>query len=153
MAERTLSVVGLGVLASWLTVLAWTWNTIPSRVPMHFGVSGRADAWGDRATSLLLPAVGTVLYAVMSVLERFPHTYNYPVRVTEQNAATLYRLGRWLVLSTKLFLVCTFAFISYTSVCVARGEALGLSPWFLPALILPLFVVTGVFMYRMWRAK
>jgi hypothetical protein len=57
------------------------------------------------------------------------------------------------VLSIKLSLVCTFAFLSYMSVCVARGDAVGLGPWFAPALILPLFAVTGVLVFRMWRAK
>jgi hypothetical protein len=151
--EHVAQATAFVVLALWLAYIARVWGSLPERVPVHFGPSGRVDAWGGRSSMLLLPLVGTTLYVVSTALERFPHIYNYPVRVTDQNAATLYLLGRKLVLGIKLILVSSFAYLSCASVHVARGEAAGLSPWFLPALLVPLFAFTGSGMLRMFRTR
>ena len=152
-AERALEAVGLLLLLGWLAYTASVWSTLPERVPTHFGVSGAVDAWGGRLSVLILPLVGSSLYLVLSVLQRFPRFYNYPVRVTAQNAATLYRLGRQLLLWVKVLTTCTLAFLFGTIVSVARGETPGLTPLFVPLLLLPLIGVTSVLVLRMRRAK
>jgi uncharacterized membrane protein len=39
---------------------------LPERVPIHFGFSGKPDAWGARPTIWLLPALALVMYAVLT---------------------------------------------------------------------------------------
>ena len=141
------------VLVLWLTYVAQAWSSLPERVPVHFGPHGQVDRWGGRSNMLLLPVLGTISYALFSLLERVPHIYNYPVRVTEQNAAELYLAGRRLLLGVKLILVSSFAYLFYASVHVARGEADALSPWFVPALLVPLLAVTATGMLKMMRAR
>ena len=94
-----------------------------------------------------------LLYLGLSLVERFPHTYNYPIVVTEQNAPRLYVFGRQVVLALKVIAIGSLTFVFHTSVQVARGEATGLSAWFLPASLGSLVAVLGVMMVRMLRMR
>jgi len=33
--------------------LAWVWNTLPDRVPIHFDINGNVNGWGGRDTELI----------------------------------------------------------------------------------------------------
>jgi uncharacterized membrane protein len=131
----------------------YVWPSVPAMVPRHFGFDGTPDAWGERGGMLVLPIVGLVMYVSLSVLERFPHIYNYPVAVTNQNARELYTLGRRWLSVTKTILTASLGFAFYATVQTARGELRGLSQWYLPVLLLTLSAVTGIVLVRMWRAK
>jgi uncharacterized membrane protein len=151
--ERALTAAGAIVLISWIAFAVAVWRDIPARVPVHFGASGLPDAWGDRAGLLLLLVIGVVLFAALSVVERLPQLANYPVTVTPENAQTLYRLGRQLILTLRLTTTCIFAYIFWASVRVAQGQARGLSIWFLPATLLVVGGTIGIIVPKMLRLK
>jgi hypothetical protein len=151
-SERVAEIASGLLLGVFVAFAAVTVPRLSEKVPIHRGADGSPDAWGSPSTLLLLPALAVVLYVGLSVLQRFPHFYNYPTSVTRENAAALYRKGRQFVLGAKLFVVALFAFIFYGSVSPALdgGEAMG--PWFLPVVLVALFALLGVFIVRMRRA-
>ena len=151
--ERALTAAGAVVLVSWIAFAVAVWGKIPARVPVHFGASGLPDAWGDRPSLLLLPVIGVVLFAVLSVVERIPQLANYPVAVTPENAKALYRLGRQLVATLRLTMTSILAYIFWASVRVAQGEARGLSAWFLPATLIAIGGTIALFVPKMYRLK
>lgn len=59
----------LAVLAMFAVTLA-AWESLPERVPTHWGVSGEPDAWGSRGTLFILPMTGVFLWGVFTVLPR-----------------------------------------------------------------------------------
>ena len=70
--RKTIEVLALLVLAylSWITF--WALNgadRLPDRVPTHFDISGRPNAWGSPGMLWILPAVGLGLYLLMTLLE------------------------------------------------------------------------------------
>src|SRR5690349_21757430 len=79
--DYALEATGALLLALFLIVAAG-WRELPERVPIHFGVDGNADAWGNRLSSLMLPLIAVVLYGFLTALSRFPHAFNYPVPIT-----------------------------------------------------------------------
>ena len=72
----------IAILLAVLIILRF-WDVLPDRIPIHFGFSRQPDAWGDKLTIWLLPAVGTILFMVLAAVSRYPHTFNYPVRITD----------------------------------------------------------------------
>ena len=70
-------VAGIGILFT-VIMLVITWPQIPNTVPTHFGASGIADSWGSKMSLLLLPTIVIFLYVMLTVVSRFPHTFNYP---------------------------------------------------------------------------
>jgi uncharacterized membrane protein len=64
-------VIGLvPLLLSWLFG-AWVYGRLPERVPIHWGLHGEVDGWGNRFVgAFLLPIMLTVISGVMLALSR-----------------------------------------------------------------------------------
>jgi len=152
-AERALQVVAGGALVTLLAYALRVWPELPTTVPTHFGFSGAPDAWGGRSGLLVLPVVATLLFVVLTVLERVPHVYNYPVEVTATNAARLYALGRRLILSIKLILVAALGLIFFGAAQVALGKATALPGWLLPLILGSIAGVVVVTIVKMSRTR
>lgn len=135
-----------------LLILAAYWSELPERVPRHFGLTGEADAWGGRGWLLPPPVVSLGLLLLLGWLERFPHRFNYPWRITEENARRQYRLARelleWLAAISAWF----FAAISLEQCHVALEGAALLGGWLVPAGLGALFLALGIYLVRARRA-
>jgi uncharacterized membrane protein len=133
-----------------ICILAITaYQSLPEIIPTHYGIKGQADDWGSKATIFILPVISLVLIIGMSVLSRFPHIFNYPVKVTEENAWQLYSRGTLLMRIIKVLIVILFLFIEWRICDVPENNQLPI--WFLPVvLIIPVilpvimaFIMTG----------
>lgn len=66
--DRTITVIdaaaALVLLLGWWVALA-NYSTLPSRIPTHFNFKGQADNYGPPWMILLLPAISTVVCAVI----------------------------------------------------------------------------------------
>jgi len=64
--------------------LAYIWNSLPERVPTHFGEGGNADDWSSKTSLLLIPgAIGIGNYLLMlliPLLTQKAHWIYYRVR-------------------------------------------------------------------------
>src|SRR5262245_62410693 len=56
-----LSVVAL-ILGWWIALSVYP--RLPEQVPVHFGLTGKADRWGGRWMIFLIPLVSTVIFAL-----------------------------------------------------------------------------------------
>lgn len=101
-AALVLTAVGVGVVAV-------RYPSLPPVVPTHFDALGRPDAFGPRSSVLGLCGLWVVLLLGLVALSRRPRAMNYPVPVTEENAARLYRVGERTVVATALATALTFA--------------------------------------------
>lgn len=122
------------------------WGQITEPVPTHFGFDGQADAWGSKNSLLLLPIVSLGLYILLTVVEFFPNTWNFPVQATEENRDGLISLSLDMLIMLKLMvLVCYFG-INYCSLA-----ATSIPVWFLPSALLVLFGSIWITIYKMIR--
>jgi len=125
-----------GVGLVWTVGLVlFSYASLPSSVPTHFGLGGEPDGWGPRWMMFILPAVGLVLYVVLTIMGRIPHRLNYPWAVTEANALRQYRLVRAFLGLLKMEVVLFFGYVKFTAIRVAMGNAPGLGPAFLPLFV------------------
>ena len=138
------------LLSQFLIVLA-AWPEIPDQVPRHFDASGQADAWGAKATLLLLPAVNLVVFAMMTVVSRFPHISSLPIKVTAVNARRVYRLVRFQTIWLKAIIALVLAYMSWRTIEQARGGAQGLGIGFLPLTTLAVGSAVAWFYFELRR--
>jgi len=142
----------IAILVSILLIVEF-WGVLPDRIPIHFGFRGLADAWGDKMTIWMLPTVATVIFVVLTAVSRYPHTFNYPVRITEQNARRQYLLGRSLLVWLKAEICWLFAFIVRQQILVALGNAQRFSIELVFGIILLIFATVGVYFVRAYLAR
>ena len=114
-------------------------KTLPETIPVHFNASGQPDGYGSRSTLFLLPAIGAIMYLLMTIVEAYPHIYNFPVAITQENAPVQYRIATRLIRILKTVILVTFSFISFQTIKTATGGATGLGKAFLPVFLLLTF--------------
>jgi cytochrome bd-type quinol oxidase subunit 2 len=143
-----------------LTALLWQTyaalhgaNRLPDRIPTHFDLAGNPNAWGPSGMLLTLPAVAMFLYLSISLVSRYPNSFNYPVRVTAQNRLRLQAIALNMVAFLKAETLCLFALLQYYTLQAARSERLGLPPWLMFAAIALVFLTMGYHVYAMRRAR
>lgn len=151
--ERLLQGISAGALAANAIILIMKWNSFPGKIPSHFGVSGEADAWSGKGTLVSLPVTCLVLYALITLLERYPHIFNYVVEITEQNAEYQYRNARCMMIWLKTELILVFSYIEWIMIQTALQKANGLGNSFLPVYLVVLLVTMGYFISRMFKNK
>ena len=133
-------------LLGWIILLAlWAltithYSTLPDTIPTHFNAAGEADGFGSKASIIGLPFIATLLFIGLTVLNRYPHIFNYPSPVTQDNALRLYTLATRMLRYLKLILVVVFGGIGFMTVQHATGKAAGLGVWFLPLTLVLTFI-------------
>jgi len=108
---------------------------LPETIPTHYGFSGTPDAFGSKYTYIILPLIGTVLFFLLTVLNRYPWIFNYPSAITSENAPVKYRNATRALRLLKLFIQLIFFGIQLFTIFVALHQLNGLGWWFLPLVI------------------
>ncbi len=111
-----LEIMCIILLGGIIIALVMAWPTLPDRVPTHYTFNGQADAWGSKGTILIIPITCVLLYVGMSVIEKFPNVWNTGVRITDKNRQAVYLQLKNLLVTLKLSLVLTFAYITFAEI-------------------------------------
>ncbi|MEG4274621.1 MULTISPECIES: DUF1648 domain-containing protein [unclassified Microcoleus] len=129
------------------------WAVLPDRIPIHFGLGGLADAWGDKLTIWIVPAVAAILFAVLTAVSRYPHTFNYPVRITSENARRQYLLARGLLVCLKAQMCWLLAFVVRQQILVALGNAQRFSMELVWGIVVLILATVGVYLVKAYSAR
>ncbi|PYG89954.1 uncharacterized protein DUF1648 [Ruminiclostridium sufflavum DSM 19573] len=132
---------------------AFSWPNLPDTVPVHFGFSGQADGYGNKSSLLFLLPVILILYTGLSLLQKFPHIYNYIVEITQKNALTQYTCAIRMMRVLKLIIVIIFSYIQFQSIRAASTGTTSLGLWFLPVVLVLLFGTLGFYLKASVRNK
>jgi len=129
------------------------WNKIPTKIPTHFGFSGKPDSWGSRNAILILPIVGSLIYILLSTISKFSQYFNYTVDITEENAERQYQNARTFMTWMTMEITAVFLYLEWESIHVAMGKFTSLGVWFLPIFLIALFGTLGFYINKMFKLK
>ncbi len=147
------------MMLGWIALIALWWLTLtryhglPNVIPTHYDAMGKIDAYGGKHTVFILPAIGTFLFLAIAVLNNFPQLFNYPIEITAENALRQYTNATRLLRLLQLMLVLVFLFIQFKTMKAASGGASGLGVWFLPTVLVCVFVPVAYFVARSLQNK
>lgn len=122
-------------------------------IPIHYNAAGQTDGWGNRSFLFSLPVAAIVFYAGMSIGERFYTRFNFPVKLTEENADALYKLGVRLMRFLKFWIILIFAYLNISSYTAATAKGIGMSGMVMAALLAVMFIALFFFMMKMARCR
>ncbi|HNX85393.1 MAG TPA: DUF1648 domain-containing protein [Bacteroidales bacterium] len=133
----------LGLLA-FVGTMVYFFPRLPGRIPSHFDAAGYPDEWDGKSSLWGLAAIAFFIYTLLTLLNLIPHRFNFPVRITPNNALRQYTMAIRLVRYLKGTLVWMFFYIQWSILRVALFNSSGMGEWFLPVTIviflLPLIV-------------
>lgn len=138
----------VGIFVS-IGLVIQSWSLLPATIPVHFGWSGRPDAWGHKILIGLLPVLGFVFNSVFFVLAGYPHTFNYPVTITAENARIQYRLARGLLAWMKVEIIGLFTLLLWQQIQVAIGKTEQIN---MAGVLIAFVILLGTIGFYLWRA-
>lgn len=141
-----------GFILMWILVLT-QYSSLPDKIPTHFNASGRADGYGSKPSFFIAPAIGTLMFLLLTILNRYPYLFNYPVNITEENAHRQYSNATRLMRYLKFSLTLTFLLITWGTVQTASGKSNGLGAWLLPLTMSLNLIPTLYFAIKSYRLK
>ncbi|NER16145.1 DUF1648 domain-containing protein [Spongiivirga citrea] len=143
-----LETLGLAFIIIILVLPIVYYNQLPEKIPTHFGADGTADDFGSKSSIWLLPILGTVMFFGLFMLNKYPHIFNYPQKITAENAKKQYQNATKLIRFLNTSIALVFAYITYSTINVAIGKQSGLGSYFLIAFLVLIFIPIFYFLYR-----
>ena len=143
-------IIGLLTL---IVLPVYFYNDLPAQIPKHFNASGSVDSYGDRKIIWLLPTVGLFLYVGLTFLAKAPFAFNYPVKVTDENAKKLYTLGARTIRILKVIVILSFVFLNYKTIAIALNRSSEISKFYLPVFLFVILAFTVTMIFKMIKTR
>ena len=130
--DKIIEGLALVFLAALFVLPLLYYNQLPERMPIHFNAAGEPDGYSDKNSIWLLPAVGLFTFLLFTFVNKMkPSNFNYPTKITPENAESKYRNTLLMLRWMKLAIMILFVYLVWMSIQVGLGEAEGLHPWFI----------------------
>ncbi len=100
---------------------AMKFNLLPDTIPTHFNFQGEADSYGSKYMIWLLPLLGLFSYITFKYISTIPHKFNYPTKITEENAPTKYRQALNMMSFINLATIIIFSYLTLNTILIASG--------------------------------
>ncbi|HWE84790.1 MAG TPA: DUF1648 domain-containing protein [Terracidiphilus sp.] len=144
--RATLQLAALAALVAMWALTAWAVagsHPLPARIPTHFDLAGNPNGWGTPGMLWLLPVIATVIVGLMSLVARYPRSFNYPVRVTPVTRPRLEAISLDMIARLCMELAGLMLWIQYAIIQAARSGRNSLSPLIVPIAILVVLATVG----------
>ena len=146
--DKTFEILGwISMLAIWVLTIS-NYRNLPDTIPIHYNVAGQADGFGGKGNILALPLVATILFVGLTILNKFPHVFNYPTTITKDNALQQYTNATRMVRYLKFIFVVIFGLISLQTIRNVNEQTSGLGVWFVPLTLGLIFIPLTYFVIK-----
>lgn len=136
---QMLNWIAIAGLVALFAIAIHAWFVLPDTIPIHFGFDGQANGWGSKNFLWLFPIVSLLIYGMLTFLNQYPHTFNYAVQITEENALRQYQIACSMLYWLKMEMVWLFAYIEWQIFTLATSETPNLGIWLLPVCLIVIF--------------
>jgi len=152
--EQMIEWLSLFLLIAMCLYAVMKFGYLPDSVPQHFNAHGEPDSWGSKGVIFLGPGIAIGTYFLFYfILKMSPESYNYPVKITEENKDYQYALSRILLKVTNLWTMVLMAFITWAIIAEAGGIRGAMNPVVLWTIIGSLFLVIAAYIYLARKAR
>lgn len=150
-ADKLLEVMAGGALLFlWIGIL-YSYTHSPDVVPLHFDLSGNPDGYGDKNSLFISPIIATFLYGLLTLINSFPHSFNYPVTITPENALEQYTAATRLIRCIKLAIIMIIGILEYQTYRIGLQQIAAFDVWVLPLCGLALFGPMAYYLIQVMR--
>ncbi|MBP6386989.1 MAG: DUF1648 domain-containing protein [Pseudarcicella sp.] len=114
--DKLLEIFGwVSVVIIWIIAIA-NYSSMSETIPIHFNLIGKADGFGSKNHIFGSPFIATLLFAGLTILNKFPHIFNYPTHITSENALKQYTIATKIIRYLKLIVVVIFGVIVFYTI-------------------------------------
>jgi len=81
-----------------LVFAAYSFAKLPATIPIHFGIDGKPNGWGEKYTIFFIPFINLALVGFMASVRKHPLSYlNLPIKLSNNNLEERVKLGKQLL--------------------------------------------------------
>jgi len=146
--EMLIEIAALAGISSNLILFAYYWPKLPDAA---IGVTG--GGLNQANIYIFVTMLPVIVYLVATLFGLFPRLFNYPVKITDENAPREYRLAANLMRYMKAEVALCILIIEWVFVQISMGEDMSFSPFFIPIFLGMLIVTLAYFLYEMFKQR
>ena len=151
--ENILDMVAIvGIVLSFLIVI-YHWQTLPEKIPTHFDFAGNVNRFSSKNTLWFFPLSSTFSFFLLKIVGRRPHTFNYPIAITPENAAVQYRLALTMMYWLRAEMIWLFTLIQWQIVVAANSPTYGFNTLVTLLPLVIVFCTVGIYFWSAWKAR
>lgn len=109
--DKIIEAIAFAIMLITILIVGYYYQKLPETIPTHFNSIGEIDGYGNKTSILGLPIISVLLFIGMSVINKYPHTFNYIGEITLDNAASQYKFATRLVRVLKMIVMIVFLII------------------------------------------
>lgn len=114
--DYTIDALGILVLAfMWYYVLS-KYMSLPDEIPVHFNGRGEVNRMGSKSTIFAMPIIATFLFLALWGLAKIPHSFNYTMTITPENAERVYSRSATMMRIINLLTLLLMCYVIYTMI-------------------------------------
>lgn len=151
--DKLLELVSLILFITLWIICTLELINLPNIIPIHFDFSGKPDNYGSKNTLLILPIIMSLVAILFTYLCKRPHIFNYPSKITKDNAEQQYKLATQMLRVLKigiLFLGNIILCLLYTTV---THNNINLGYLVLPIIFCCVLLPTLVYVIKLSKRK
>ncbi|HAQ65940.1 MAG TPA: hypothetical protein DCR43_08840 [Bacteroidales bacterium] len=152
-ADCVIEVLGWVVLGFLWSMTIWAFTTVSGDVPVHFNFRGEVDGYGSIGFIVWVPGLTTLMLAGITWLNHYPHIFNYPVKITAQNAQKQYAMATRFLRILKLSIAVISFIINLSIITTATGISVKPGFWLTPLIIIIVFLPFAIYLSKSFRQK
>lgn len=81
-----------------LVYAAYSFANMPDIIPIHFGIDGKPNGWGEKYTIFFIPIINLALVGFMASVRKHPFSYlNLSIKLSNNNLEERVKLGKQLL--------------------------------------------------------
>ena len=123
-----------------------SYSSLSAEIPIHY------DIHGDKSTIFIITTLAIITYIAMSVLQRKPQMYNFPVAVKDDNREQLYILGAKMLIRIKLLIMVLFLSANIKSAPISE-KANSATTWIFYSIIALIAIISVYYIGKMYTLK
>lgn len=109
-----------------LVYAAYSFANLPATIPIHFGINGKPNGWGEKYTIFFIPLINLALVGFMTSVRKNPFSYlNLPIKLSNNNLEERMNLGRQYLDLVTVFISTIFFFIELNIVKTSQNPIWG----------------------------
>ena len=90
--DNLLEILTFVLITGAVGLIGWYYNQLPDQIPIHFNWPSKDEnGFGSKNLLWASPIICGVLAIGLHILNSYPRIFNYPVKITQENAAYQYR--------------------------------------------------------------
>ncbi len=151
--DKVIEILAAGLMVGLFIYTFVSWSNLPEIIPMHFDSKGQPDGYGGRITIFFSPLLTLTLFILLTILNRRPDIFNYPIRISPENAEYHYRLATKMLRLLKLSLVIMFGAITWSVVHSAQTGNGDYVMWVLPFALIITFLPIIYYFIQVFKRR